>query len=106
MTAYPSIRALPATVRAKMPGVGTMAGCLTEVRISIATSAPFSAVQAFGATCNPPVELENNLANLGVGPQPVSVLSQLAQSDRVDHVAISCDESDLPSATVRFIAPH
>jgi hypothetical protein len=94
MTAFPSVRKLPPAVRAKIPDIGAMAGCRTEIHIAIETSAPFSAVQRFGSTCNPPVALSNDFASLGIEPQPVSVLSQLAQSDLVDRIAIGCEESD------------
>jgi hypothetical protein len=96
MTAFPSVRKLPPAVRAKMPNVAALAGCKTQLHLAIETSAPFSAVQRFGSTCSPPVELSNDLGDLGVEPQPISVLSQLAQSDLVDRINIACEESDLP----------
>jgi hypothetical protein len=94
MTAFPSVGKLPAAVRAKIPNAGAIAACKTALHLSIATSAPFSAVQHFSSTCSPPVELSNNLSSLGVELQPIAVLSQLAQSDLVDRIAISCEESD------------
>ena len=100
MTAFPTVRTLPPAVRAKMPDVAGMAGCKTELHVSIETSAPFSAVQRFGSTCSPPVELSNDLVRLGLEPQPLAVLSQLAQSDLVDCIDVDCEPLDRPSAPV------
>jgi hypothetical protein len=107
MAVFPNVRALPPAVRAKMPGVDRMAGCRTQLHIMIDTSAPFSAVQRFGSTCSPPVALSNDLANLGIEPpQPISVLSQLAQSDLVDSINVVCEESDyLPPPTLPTLVP-
>jgi hypothetical protein len=95
MTAFPSVRKLPPAVRAKLPDVGVIAGCKTALHLSLETSAPFSAVQRFASTCSPPIELSNELVHLGIEPQPISVLSQLAQSDLIDRIDVSCEELDV-----------
>ena len=99
MTAFPTVRKLPPAVRAKIPDVGALAACKTALHLSIATSAPYSAVQRFASTCSPAVALSNNLTSVGLELQPISVLSQLAQSDLVDRIGIGCEESD-------YIAPR